>query len=48
MIPCAHAHTHAQAELSGSKFYEHQERPMLGFNHENKNPRRTHAHLHNR
>ncbi|KAL4539456.1 hypothetical protein Ndes2437B_g02171 [Nannochloris sp. 'desiccata'] len=32
-------------DLSSKKLYGHSERPTLGFHHENKNPRRTHAHL---
>ena len=32
-------------DLSSKKLYGHCERHMLGFHHENKNPRRTHAHI---
>lgn len=32
-------------DLSFRKLYGHSDRPTLGFHHENKNPRRTHAHL---
>jgi ubiquitin carboxyl-terminal hydrolase 7 len=32
-------------DLSSTKLYGHTERAMLGFHHENKNPRRTHAHI---
>jgi ubiquitin carboxyl-terminal hydrolase 7 len=32
-------------DLSSKKLYGHSERQMLGFHHENKNPRRTHAHI---
>lgn len=27
------------------KLFGHHDRPCLGFEHENKNPRKTHAHL---
>ena len=29
-----------------TKLYGHHDRPCIGLEHENKNPRRTHAHLH--
>lgn len=32
-------------DLSSKKFWGHSDRQMLGFHHENKNPRRTHAHI---
>lgn len=34
------------ADLGPAKLYGHGDRQMLGFHHENKNPRRTHAHIH--
>ena len=35
----------SRADLGPSKLYGHMERQMIGFHHENKNPRRTHAHI---
>lgn len=33
--------------LSGERLYGHHgDRPLLGFSHDNKNPRKTHSHLH--
>ena len=29
-----------------TKLYGHHDRPSIGLEHENKNPRRTHAHMH--
>jgi ubiquitin carboxyl-terminal hydrolase 7 len=34
-------------DLSSTKLYGHHDRrEVLGFHHENKNPRRTHLHIH--
>ena len=32
-------------DLSSKKLYAHHDRQMIGFHHENKNPRKTHAHI---
>lgn len=34
-----------RTDLAPTKLYGHAERQMIGFHHENKNPRRTHAHI---
>jgi ubiquitin carboxyl-terminal hydrolase 7 len=33
-------------DLESDRLYGHFDRQMLGFHHENKNPRRTHLHIH--
>lgn len=47
MEPLADSVVVAQ-RLDSNKLFGHSERNCIGFVHENKNPRRTHAHLNSR